>query len=104
MTACVLRFWQKNFIDKGEMKMSETIKNCPFCGEEKDLQILNQGECVHFACHYNCPKEQERSFAQLARSWFVNCPDCGTCGPMFYVDGEFGCKTDDECKQEAIAA
>ena len=80
------------------------LKPCPFCGDTEDLQILNQGDCVDFDCHYNCDKQKEKLFGQLAHTWFVNCPTCGTCGPDFYIGGEFGKKTDEECKQAAIEA
>lgn len=82
----------------------EKLKKCPFCGEKEDLQILNQGDCVHWDCHYGCDIDKGKEFAALAHSWFVNCPACGTCGPMFYVGGEFGKKIDDECKESAIEA
>lgn len=79
------------------------LKPCPFCGEKIDLQILNTGNLVGWECHYACEKQTE-SISQLNHEWFVNCPDCGTSGPMFYISGLRGRRTDDECKESAIAA
>lgn len=84
--------------------MTKILKPCPFCGDVKDLQILNQGDLVNFECHYQCPIEQKRTFAALAHTWFVNCPTCGACGPDFYVGGIMELKSDDECKEAAIEA
>ena len=84
--------------------MEIKFKPCPFCGDTEDLQILNQGDLVDFDCHYNCDKQKEKMFGQLAHTWFVNCPTCGACGPEFFVDSEFDRKTDEECKQAAIEA
>ena len=33
------------------------LKPCPFCGDEKDLQILNTGDLVGWTCHYDCDKQ-----------------------------------------------
>lgn len=86
------------------MSDTERLLPCPFCGDAEDLQILNQGDVVGWDCHYNCDIEKKKSFAQLRHTWFVNCPACGACGPEFYTGGEFGLKTDDECKQAATEA
>lgn len=86
------------------MSDTERLLPCPFCGDAEDLQILNQGDVVGWDCHYNCDIEKKKSFAQLRHTWFVNCPACSACGPEFYTGGEFGLKTDDECKQAATEA
>lgn len=82
------------------MKPTMKLKPCPFCGEVKDLQILNTGDLVGFDCHYNCEKQLGK-IAALNHSWFVNCPMCGTCGPETYADYDRekarSIVTDDDC-------
>jgi Lar family restriction alleviation protein len=82
------------------------LKPCPFCGDLKDLQILNQGDLVDFDCHYNCEK-QKGKIGELAHTWFVSCPTCGACGPDFFFPSQFNIPpitTDEECKARAIEA
>ena len=81
----------------GEVK----LKPCPFCGAEKDLQILNTGDLVGWTCHYGCEKQLD-TISKLNNQWFVDCPDCGACGPMYYVGGEFGESDCEICKAKAI--
>lgn len=81
--------------------MSEIkLKPCPFCGKD-DLQVMNMGDCVGFECHYMCDEQQDK-IDNLSHEWFVNCPDCGACGPLFYVGGEFGEPDDEICRAKAI--
>ena len=82
--------------------MSEIkLKPCPFCGDEKDLQILNTGDLVGWTCHYDCDKQMD-TVSKLNNQWFANCPTCGACGPMYYVGGEFGEADCEICKAKAI--
>ncbi len=78
------------------------LNPCPFCGKN-DLQILNTGDHMSWSCHFDCDK-QKRNIAKMEHEWFVNCPDCGTCGPCFYVGGEFGEPNDEVCKIKAAEA
>lgn len=85
--------------------MNETkLKPCPFCGKIKDLQLLNTSNLVAWDCSYTCEKQKDK-IVQMAHDWFVNCPDCGTCGPSFFIGDEFNePKTDEECKEKAVEA
>lgn len=49
-------------------KLNETgkLKFCPFCKNVRDLQLLDTRETF-----------PDRGWV----SYFINCPDCGTCGP-----------------------
>ena len=79
------------------------LKPCPFCGAEKDLQILNTGDLVGWTCHYDCDKQIDTT-SKLNNQWFVNCPTCGACGPMYYVGDAFGESDCEICKAKAIEA